>query len=356
MEALSGLVGMMMGFVIVLLVIVIAIYIVQGIFLTKLNKLMYGKGTALAWIPIANAYLLGKLTINKVVGWILVIGTFSTMTFTTTLNGVEKTTSILPASISSTVSNIISIAELVLLIYAIIKYFKLKKEGNMSISHSSQQDSFVPPIEQNNAGVGLTSNELVNPVQTLNQVNIESAPIEQTVVNQASSASEPMSMVQPVQVESAPVVEQANLEPVQTMSVQEVPIVSEPVSVTMEQQPVQAGSTLALEQNVVETMDVQEVPVVSAFNQQPIQTESIPVEVIEPVVSSLSQQPAQVEQTPVIESIPVASEPVVTAFNQQPVQVESTPVSQQPVVSDSKPIETIDVPVARDITSQSNNN
>ena len=53
---LSGLLGAMIGFVVFMLIFVIAIYVVEGIFLTKLNKLMYGKGTALARIPIAKSY------------------------------------------------------------------------------------------------------------------------------------------------------------------------------------------------------------------------------------------------------------------------------------------------------------
>ena len=59
-------------FLLIGLAIVIAIYIATAIFLNKFNKLVYGKGTAKAWIPIANIYLLGKLTVNKFVGWILV--------------------------------------------------------------------------------------------------------------------------------------------------------------------------------------------------------------------------------------------------------------------------------------------
>ena len=335
MEALSGLIGMMLGVVILVLVLVVAIYIVQGIFLTKLNKLMYGKGSALAWIPIANVYLLGKLTINKIVGWILVIVTFCTMTFTTTLNGVEKTTSILPESISSTVSNILSVVEFGLLIYAIIKYFKLKKELAKSNSQVVQQDTIVSPIEQNNMNVGVDSNVLNNQVQPLNQANIESMPLEQNVINQTTSENSVIGG--PVQMFQQDVV----TEPVETVTVQEIPVVSEP-EVPIVQQPVQAEPISTVQQPVVETMAVQEVPVVSeptAFNQQPVQEEPI----------SAVQQPAV--ETMAVQEVPVVSEP--TAFNQQPVQEEPISVVQQPVV------ETIDIPkvsVTNDSTIQSNNN
>lgn len=56
-----------------------AVYVLMGIFLTKLNKLIYGKGTPLAWIPFANCYLLGKLVFNRIVGYCLLI--FFTLSF-----------------------------------------------------------------------------------------------------------------------------------------------------------------------------------------------------------------------------------------------------------------------------------
>ena len=114
---------------IILLIIGIVIYVIQAIFLNKFNKLVYGKGSLLAWIPFANYYLLGKLTVNKIVGWILVLINALTIKVTTTLNGVETTSSIFPENIHSIVSKIIQIITIGFYIYAIIKYFKLKKDN-----------------------------------------------------------------------------------------------------------------------------------------------------------------------------------------------------------------------------------
>lgn len=121
----------------IILLVVLIIYILQAILLNKLNKLMYGKGTPMAWIPVANIYLLGKLTVNKLVGWILVICCFSTGTVTTTVNGESTTTTLLPGNIGKIVSLIYSISVFVLFIYAVIKYFKLKKEKNIGYSVSN---------------------------------------------------------------------------------------------------------------------------------------------------------------------------------------------------------------------------
>lgn len=124
---MESLLGAMAGFLIVILLVVLAIYIASAIFLNKFNKLVYGKGTPMCWIPIANIYLLGKLTVNKVVGWILVACVLLTGEYTTTINGVETVHNILPESISSVVSTLYGIAVLGLFIYAIVKYNKIKK-------------------------------------------------------------------------------------------------------------------------------------------------------------------------------------------------------------------------------------
>ena len=126
---MENLLMMVMVGAIFVLVIAITIYVVEGIFLNKLNKLMYGKGTPMAWIPIANTYLLGKLTVNKTVGWILVACVILTSEYTTTVNGVENTYTILPEALNSIVSPLYSLAVIGLLVYAIVKYNKLKKSG-----------------------------------------------------------------------------------------------------------------------------------------------------------------------------------------------------------------------------------
>lgn len=87
---MEQLMEMMMQMLVIFLAIIVIVYIVTGIVLTILNKLMYGKGTPMAWIPVFSTYLLGKLTVNKLFGWVLVIGIFITGNYTTTVNGVEK--------------------------------------------------------------------------------------------------------------------------------------------------------------------------------------------------------------------------------------------------------------------------
>lgn len=135
-SSLETIIGASVVALLLFFVILIAIYVIVGIFLNKLNKLIYGKGTPMAFIPIANIYLLGKLAINKIVGWLLIICLILTGDVSVTVNNETSTTSILPDDIQVIVSLIYSVATLVLFIYAIIKYFNLKKEKQLNSDSS----------------------------------------------------------------------------------------------------------------------------------------------------------------------------------------------------------------------------
>jgi hypothetical protein len=152
----------MKNFLIIIAGIIFVIYICIALLLNKLNKLIYGKGTWMAFIPIFNIYLLGKLTINKVVGFILVLCIFLSGYFSTTINGVEKVYAILPGDARIMVGSFSSIITFVLLIYAIVKRKRLKKE------------------KRSNADA-LTINNNVTPQNDINQPN---NVVSQSSVNQ----------------------------------------------------------------------------------------------------------------------------------------------------------------------------
>lgn len=163
---------MLAGILLVLLVIlifVIVLYVLQGIFLFKFNKLVYGRGTALAWLPICNIYLLGKLTFNSTVGWCFVVMSFLTTRFSITIDGVEKTYAILPQSICS----LYSVVVLGVFVYAIAKYVELKK----SVSVESQQVQGMTQsqnVVQNNQ---VNNMQQTQNIQQSNQNNINNQDI-----------------------------------------------------------------------------------------------------------------------------------------------------------------------------------
>lgn len=131
------------------IIILIILWIIEGIIINKLHKEMYGKATVLAWVPFCNIYLLGKLTVNKTVGWALAISKILTYTITTTVNGVQKTYSILPSSISTLLSGIVGIITFCLLIYAIVKYKRLEKSNNIqNQTNIARQPTYQQPVPQ----------------------------------------------------------------------------------------------------------------------------------------------------------------------------------------------------------------
>lgn len=306
-----GLLGAMLGFAIIIFIFAIAMYIVEGIFLTKLNKVMYGKGTALAWIPVANSYLLGKLTINDIVGWCLLGGQLLTMTFSTTLNGVKKTFSILPDSIRGTLSTVLSAVQLGLLVYAIIKYFKLKKEVS-TINLNNEQN--VNSVSANNIS------------QVDNAINNE---LNQQYGLEMNANVEGVSLVPPVMVDNMDTSNISSNEPASISTNSKVILEDVPVM------PELGGSGNVAEEvvnaQVTQIVNPNDVPViedeVSAFNQQPIE--------IKNDVYNVSQE------------IPVESEPI-SAFNQQPIQIEPVEIKESTIV-ETLDIENNSVPVQPEI-------
>ena len=180
---MESLFGLLAGFLFVAVILVIGFYVAQGIVLTKLNKLMYGKGTPMAWIPLANVYLLGKLTVNKIVGWVLIVFFILSCSVSISINGNETTYGILPENIRSIVSTIYSLVAFVLFIYAIVKYVKLKKSGGVSNTNSLNNLEQTP----GQVGVVLSDNQPLNNnvenVTPMENTDLSLEQLNQTVEN-----------------------------------------------------------------------------------------------------------------------------------------------------------------------------
>ena len=182
---MENILGALAGFVIILLILVVAIYVAQAIFLNKFNKLVNGKGTPMAWIPVANIYLLGKLTFNKIVGWVLVVCFFLTGSTTTTINGVETTHTFLPENISSVISSLNGFAIFGLFIYAIIKYNKLKKEKNSTVDPTIQTQPVQQPMMQEPIQPTIQAQPVQQPMmQEPIQPTIQAQPVQQPMMQE----------------------------------------------------------------------------------------------------------------------------------------------------------------------------
>ena len=83
----------------VTIAIVIILFFITSITLSKYNVKKNGYYSVLAWIPFARLYLLGKFTIHKLFGFLLMIGIILSGKIILDVDGVEKTYSFLPENI-----------------------------------------------------------------------------------------------------------------------------------------------------------------------------------------------------------------------------------------------------------------
>ena len=92
--------------------------------LNNLHQTLYGKRTILVWIPIVNVYLLGKMTVNKLVGWILFFWSFLFFGNVIPINFIRETYNKLPTDIIAVVSSSYVIIVIALAFRVIFKYKK----------------------------------------------------------------------------------------------------------------------------------------------------------------------------------------------------------------------------------------
>lgn len=116
---------------VVLIVIFILLYILLGFFLNKFNVLMGNKKTIIAYIPLMNIYLLGKLAVDDFFGiamalyFIVANGTYSITLDSISING-----SFLSGNFGLIMKIIYDVLLLIVIIYALYKYFYMKNKFN----------------------------------------------------------------------------------------------------------------------------------------------------------------------------------------------------------------------------------
>lgn len=172
-DPIMNLFDSLLFFLFIGLIIVLVIYILESLLINGLHKLMYGKGTILAWLPFTNVYLLGKLTVNTTVGWLLVVITILTSDFVYRLGFMfgevfASYTLLLMAYIGPFLT-ILRVASLGFWIYAVIKYFKLKDEKK-----NANNVAVAPVIVNDNV-----------PLQQTQQP-VQSQPVAQAVTTQVA--------------------------------------------------------------------------------------------------------------------------------------------------------------------------
>ena len=185
----------MLGLILLLLGSLITIYIVCSKFLSNFNKLKYGKGTILAWLPFTSIYLMGKLAFNELAGWSLLVICILSSSYTVTVNGVETVQTIAPASIQGPLSKIFPLLNFGVLVCCILKYNKLKKYGVPPMKNTFveknlqlvQSQPMVQPVQPEDASQSQSMEQVVQPQPVEQQVqqNVQSQPTEQQVQTEA---------------------------------------------------------------------------------------------------------------------------------------------------------------------------
>ena len=314
----------MLGIMLLLLGSLITIYIVCSKFLSNFNKLKYGKGTILAWLPFTSIYLMGKLAFNELAGWSLLVICILSSSYTVTVNGVETVQTIAPASIQGPLSKIYPLLNFGVFVYCIIKYNKLKKSGVPPMPKTFveknlqpvQPQPMVQPIQQNIQSVqpqhveqqvqSQSMEQVVQPQPAEQQVqqNVQSQPTEQPVqtdvpvqntevqpdiTNQQTVQEEPKKFfnIEPIDQQD----NQVSLDQVLNMSFDEV---AQPVEEHTEQQAVEQ----VVNEPAVEQSDLNKVLNMS-FNEETEPVKEVKPQPIEQPVQQNVQsiQPQVMEQT-----------------------------------------------------------
>ena len=290
----------MLGIMLLLLGSLITIYIVCSKFLSNFNKLKYGKGTILAWLPFTSIYLMGKLAFNELAGWGLLVICILSSSYTVTVNGVETVQTIAPASIQGPLSKIYPLLNFGVFVYCIVKYNKLKKSGVPPMKNTFleknlqpvQSQPMVQPVQPEDASQSQSMEQVVQPQPVEQQVQTK-VPVQHTEVQPDITNQQPVQEEPKKSFNTEPIDQQDNqvsLDQVLNMSFDEV---AQPVEEHTEQQAVEQ----VINEPAVEQSDLNKV-LNMPFNEgtQPLK-EVKPQPTEQPVQQNVqSVQPQVIEQ------------------------------------------------------------
>lgn len=79
-----------------IIIIGLGVYVLVGMVLSKANKQKYGVNTLMAWFPIVNIYLIGKISSSKIMGWLLLIGFLLTCEWSTIDGSIKRSVGFMP--------------------------------------------------------------------------------------------------------------------------------------------------------------------------------------------------------------------------------------------------------------------
>lgn len=164
---------LLIGYVLMVIVglIGLAVYYFTAKFLNDFNIFVYGKTTIMAWVPISNVYLLGKLAVNEIVGWILVAFSFvASISVDVSKDGVYQFD--IPRQENFIVVIIYYVILIGLYIYAYVKYSKLKKNNPEGFISPKPIENINDQINTNNTPLTVNPETEANILKREKQVKI----------------------------------------------------------------------------------------------------------------------------------------------------------------------------------------
>ena len=145
------------------------LYVIFSSILSKANKTIYEEKNIIAWIPIFNLYLLGKIAINKIFGVILVLIEF----LIGFLCSIPYFQNVIPSYIVDILSLVFIFVIIILFFIVLAKYFKVKKRKR------TVYVNYVSPNDDN--GNNVDNNQFINK----NFVNNQNDSNDQKIVGES---------------------------------------------------------------------------------------------------------------------------------------------------------------------------
>lgn len=123
-----------------LFILAVILHLILGICINKIYERKENKKTAMAYIPLANIYLLGSLTIHKIVGWLLIIIIILNFNYPIINDDKIIIKRILPMNLNSIINLFILLSVILLFILLILKLINNKEKANYN-------EQFLTPAE-----------------------------------------------------------------------------------------------------------------------------------------------------------------------------------------------------------------
>lgn len=161
------------------LAICLLLYILFAVFLNNFHKVHCGQSALSAFLPILNVYILGKLAINKIYGWLLLLTLlFLGSELIITEFGLLDINPIIPISMRKYVYIGYGIILLITYIFSVFKYDRIKSEaGGITLRKLKRQKKKKTKEKDTQVTTLPGETNVVNPNNLPGTIGVQDTPI-----------------------------------------------------------------------------------------------------------------------------------------------------------------------------------